>query len=244
MTNALTPEEAHAWTLLQAQLEPDVVDRPLEAFVRRQALRRGYLLRRNRDRRNRGLRQWVLVDDGPVNRNNSKVSKAMFARGYGHTLAEISDSLWEMALRDVAHALDLKLGKGKESWFLYSPNTPVDLIRCADLGEVSEYLQGRRWSISFDDPNLTPAGGVAEFSVRPHAHDIEIDGPDRWQRPVNFLLGDEPVVLAEDWEFLTATNYLNRILTPELRKRHGLYRYLPHVDGPIGDAPRIRRAEA
>jgi hypothetical protein len=107
---------------------------------------------------------------------------------------------------------------------------------------------------------LIPARGTVEFFVYsleddPHP-DILIDGADHWFRPVVGLveqdwfaqdedgpLGShlpyEPVVVDEIGLLYPVNDYLNQVMGG-LHWDHCTQLYRPHIDGPVGDAPRIR----
>ena len=106
------------------------------------------------------------------------------------------------------------------------------------------------------------ARGVVEFTVTTGRYGetaLIVTGENTWRRPVVAMVGfDEsvpahwsagPIIADETGATVTPHQYIER-----LRPRSGDYdpwystlwthRYLPHVDGPIGDAPQIRAATA
>jgi hypothetical protein len=86
--------------------------------------------------------------------------------------------------------------------------------------------------------------------------DLLIDGPTRWSRPVVGLIdryyhGDDvrrrglpyqPVIVDEVGVLFAVDDYLEELMGG-LHWDHSTAIYMPHVDGPVSDAPHIRRGD-
>lgn len=115
------------------------------------------------------------------------------------------------------------------------------------------------------EKTLIPARGIVEFLLHPMDDDeFVIDGPKQWARPVVGLvipsfydaqdvtrrlraetpwdrqLPFEPVVVDECGLLFTAHDYLAVVMRGDCWE-DGSYFYRPHLDGPVTDAPRVRR---
>lgn len=119
---------------------------------------------------------------------------------------------------------------------------------------------------------IIPARGTVEFIVyslrdddHPDYPGIEVDGPDKWSRPVVGLiespdyvhcLGPEqiaierthawsrylryrPVVVDECGLLFEVYDYIESVMG-EAHSDCCSHFYCPHIDGPVSDAPRIR----
>ncbi|MGE2690328.1 hypothetical protein [Mycolicibacterium pulveris] len=84
--------------------------------------------------------------------------------------------------------------------------------------------------------------GVVEFHVWPVENDIEIDGPPFWRRPVTGRTEtDELIVRPETGPAITVGDYLDQVMPKELQHNHSARVHHRDLDGPISDAPNIRR---
>jgi hypothetical protein len=99
-----------------------------------------------------------------------------------------------------------------------------------------------------DFDELTPAPGVVEFSIwhvvlPDGSRDIDIEGSAIWRRPVTGLIGDDardPVIRDERNLPLRASEYLDKVLPPDLQPEHCAVVYRSEIDGPLGAAPTVR----
>ncbi|MCV7358154.1 hypothetical protein [Mycolicibacterium fluoranthenivorans] len=102
----------------------------------------------------------------------------------------------------------------------------------------------------FDWPPVNN-GGVVEFQVwgpnRDGGSTLTIAGPGLWRRPVVGTENGELIVQAEE-RFgsrpFTVSNYLVEVFGDELTEhiaQHSVSAPIRSVDGPLGEAPRIRK---